>query len=90
MKKTTLTITFEEEKLSALKLYLDQKEQTVESELEKSLDTLYSKTVPAGVREFLELRLGMAVPAPQPKSRKTKSSLSPAKDEPLSEGKDND
>ena len=50
MKKTTLTISFDEEKLSAMKMYLEQKQQTIEGELEKSLDALYAKTVPAVVR----------------------------------------
>ena len=40
MKKTTLTISFDEEKLSAMKMYLEQKQQTIEGELEKSLDAL--------------------------------------------------
>lgn len=65
MKKTTLTISFDEEKLSAMKMYLEQKQQTVEGELEKSLDALYAKTVPAGVREFLDLRAGISVPKPR-------------------------
>ena len=42
MKKTTLTISFDEEKLSAMKMYLEQKQQTIEGELEKSLDALYA------------------------------------------------
>ncbi|MFQ9422499.1 MAG: DUF6103 family protein [Christensenellaceae bacterium] len=74
MKKTTLTISFDEEKLSAMKMYLEQKQQTIEGELEKSLDALYAKTVPAVVREFLDLRAGIAMPAQQPKPRKAKPS----------------
>lgn len=73
MKKTTLTISFDEEKLSAMKMYLEQKQQTVEGELEKSLDALYAETVPADVREFLDLRAGIAVPM-QLKPRKSKQS----------------
>lgn len=73
MKKTALTISFDEEKLSAMKMYLEQKQQTVEGELEKSLDALYAKTVPAGVREFLDLRAGIVVPM-QLKQRKAKPS----------------
>ena len=46
MKKTTFNISFDEDKASALVLYLSQKGATVETELEKSLDTLYTKTVP--------------------------------------------
>ncbi|MBO5024189.1 MAG: hypothetical protein J6D11_07790 [Clostridia bacterium] len=70
MKKTTISVSFEDEKLSALKMYLEQRGQTVEGELEKALDTLYAKTVPAGVREFLDLRSGV-VPTP-PKAKKPK------------------
>lgn len=58
MKKTTFNISFDEDKASALVLYLSQKGATVETELEKALDTLYTKTVPAGVREYIELRSG--------------------------------
>ena len=56
MKKANITVSFDEEKLSALKLYLEQKGQKVKTELEKSLETLYNKTVPTGVREYLSLR----------------------------------
>ena len=56
MKKTNIAIAFNEEKLSALKMYLGQKNTTVEKELAKALDVLYGKTVPAGVREYLALR----------------------------------
>lgn len=70
MKKTTVSVSFDDEKLSALKMYLEQRGQTVEGELEKALETLYAKTVPAGVREFLDLRSGV-VPTP-PKAKKPK------------------
>lgn len=55
MKKTTFNISFDEDKASALVLYLSQKGTTAEAELEKALDALYTKTVPAGVREYIEL-----------------------------------
>lgn len=70
MKKTTISVSFDDEKLSALKMYLEQRGQTAESELEKALETLYAKTVPAGVREFLDMRSGVA-PTP-PKAKKPK------------------
>lgn len=78
MKKTTVSITFDDEKLSALKMYLAQKNMQVESELEKSLDTLYAKTVPAGVRDFIEMRSGNAPAAPAARPKKTKPSPSSA------------
>lgn len=77
MKKTTITVTFDEEKLSALKMYLEQKNQTVEAELENSLSVLYNKTVPAGVREFLDLRSGTTPPV---KPKRAKSSPASAVD----------
>ena len=80
MKKTTISVSFEDEKLSALKMYLEQRGQTVEGELEKALDTLYAKTVPAGVREFLDLRSGVA-PTP-PKTKKPKPSTASAESNP--------
>lgn len=70
MKKTTVTITFDEEKLSALKIYLEQKNQTTEEELEAALAAIYNKTVPAGVREYLDLRSGTTPPAVKPKRAK--------------------
>ena len=76
MKKTTFNISFDEDKASALDLYLSQKGTSAEAELEKALDTIYSKTVPAGVREFIDMRSGIvsssAVPKPKkPKPQKT-------------------
>ena len=67
MKKINISITFDEEKLTALKMYLGQKHMTVEKELTKALDALYGKTVPAGVREFIALRSGTESPAEKKK-----------------------
>ena len=73
MKKATITISFDEEKLSALKMYLAQKNLNVESELERSLDALYVKNVPTGVRDFIEMKSGAATIAPKPKKSKPSS-----------------
>lgn len=70
MKKATVTITVDEEKLTALRLYLGQKDQQVETELERAIDGLYQKTVPAGVREFIDLRSGIAMPLGRTQRRK--------------------
>lgn len=71
MGKKTITISFDEEKLNALKMYLTQKNMQAEKELEKALETLYTKTVPFGVREFIDMKSGSA-PKPAEKSRKSK------------------
>ena len=70
MKKTIFNVSFDEDKASALVLYLTQKGMAVETELEKSLDTLYAKTVPAGVREFIDMRSGAISSSAVPKKPK--------------------
>ena len=72
MKKTTFNVSFDEDKASALVLYLSHKGMVIEKELEKSLDTLYTKTVPAGVREFIDMRSGTVSSSAVPKPRKPK------------------
>ncbi len=74
MKKTNITITFDEERLSALKMYLEQKGQTVEGELENMLENIYTKTVPVGVREFINMKAGVATPPRQKKPKTFPSS----------------
>ena len=54
--KHNVTVSFDEEKLSALKIYLQQKDKDVESELTSSLELLYEKAVPANVRNYIELK----------------------------------
>lgn len=78
MKTATITVTFDEEKLNALKLYLDQKGAKTEDELAKALDALYTKTVPAGVREFIDMRSGVTPKAPAQRTKKTKNNISPS------------
>ena len=53
-------------------LYLSQKGTSAEAELEKALNTLYSKTVPAGVRDFIDMKSGTASSSAVPKPRKPK------------------
>ena len=81
MKKTTFNILFDEDKASALVLYLSQKGTTAEAELEKALDTLYTKTVPAGVRDFIDMKSGTVSSSAVPKPRKPRKPK-PMKTEP--------
>ena len=80
MKTATITISYDEEKLAALRLYLGQKNQTVEEELLTATDNLYTKTVPGNVREFIDLRAGKTVS--EPKKRKPKPQTVPEDTEP--------
>ena len=69
MKKDTITIPYDEEKLAALRLYLEQKGQSVEQEMISAMDALYAKAVPGNVREFLDLRSGMEVKSAEKRRR---------------------
>ena len=46
-----------------------------EDEMEKAAESLYSKYVPAGVRDFIEMKSGNAPQAPAPRPKKAKPSL---------------
>ena len=74
MKKISVSVSYDEEKLSTLRLYLEQKGLKVEDEVTKSLDTLYAKHVPAGVREFLEMKIGGPVKTTPPVRKQKRSS----------------
>lgn len=56
MKKITVNISYSEEKYNALKIYLEQKQLKAEDGIVKLMDTLFTKNVPANVREFIELK----------------------------------
>ena len=55
MKKATVTVSFDADKLKAVTLYMKQKDMSVEAELAKELELLFQKHVPANVRSFLEM-----------------------------------
>lgn len=53
MKQATIQITFEEEKLRALRRYIAKRDSTLELELQKAAQRLYEKVVPAAVQEYI-------------------------------------
>ncbi len=56
MKKTSISIMYDDEKLNAIRLYMSQRDLDFKEELEKSVDSLYAKYVPANVREFIDMK----------------------------------
>lgn len=56
MKKVSVTVQYDEEKLNTVKIFLEKKGLTLSDEIIKFIDGLYNKNVPAQVREFLELK----------------------------------
>lgn len=69
MKKSSISIMYDDEKLSAIRLYMSQRDLDFKEELEKSVDSLYAKYVPANVREFIDMK-GSQVKTPKPKKPK--------------------
>ena len=72
MKKSSISIMYDDEKLSAIKSYMSQRDLDFKEELEKSVDSLYAKFVPANVREFIDMK-GSQVKPPKPKKPKIES-----------------
>lgn len=58
MKKSNLTISFEDEKLKALRLFAGKKDADQESELSDAVHRLYEKYVPKDARELVALMAG--------------------------------
>ena len=68
MKKVNVTVSYDEEKLNAVRLFLEHKNLKLEDELTAIIDSLFKKHVPAGVREYLELRDGANTVRPPKKA----------------------
>ena len=54
VKNISIQISYDEEKLEALKVFLDEKGKTMDGELTELLNSLYEKTVPQKVQLFIE------------------------------------
>ena len=74
MKKVGISVMFDEEKLSATKMYMSQKNLDVKAELEKALDVMYAKYVPSNVREFIDMK-GQTDCKPKTEKTKKKSEV---------------
>lgn len=54
--KKNVSISIDCEKLSALEMYLGQKNLNLSDELDKCIESLYQKNVPQNVRDFLKMK----------------------------------
>ncbi|NPV89750.1 MAG: hypothetical protein HPY50_03100 [Firmicutes bacterium] len=69
MKKATVQISFDAEKLGAIKQYMGKKDAELLTELEEVMQKLYEKHVPAPVREYIESREAEEAGKPKSPSR---------------------
>lgn len=58
IKKSNINISYDEEKLNALKMFMGKKGVDLDSEIIAMIDKLYNKHVSADVREFIAERYG--------------------------------
>ena len=63
--KRSITVQIPEEKLSAIEMYLEQKNTTLAAELDKQVEQIYAKVVPQNVREYIELTSKQTVRRPR-------------------------
>ena len=56
MKKATVQIQYDAEKLCAIRQYMGKNDVALDNELEDLMQKLYEKHVPAPVREYIESR----------------------------------
>ena len=82
MKKATVTVTFDDEKLGALEFSLRKEHSSVQEHLEDALNALYEKNVPEPLREYLDSK---TAPAPKPKRTVKSAALKPQSNEPKSD-----
>ena len=68
--KKSVTVSVNEKKLSAIEMYLEQKNTTLAAELEKYVDQLYGKVAPQNVRDFIDMTSDRK-PARKPKNPAT-------------------
>ncbi|NCB52744.1 MAG: hypothetical protein EOM54_12855 [Clostridia bacterium] len=54
MKKVSLIIKIEEDKLNAIKYYMGKKDADLERELGEALEKIYEKYAPTAVREYID------------------------------------
>ena len=74
MKKESISVQLEAEKLRAIRKYMEKKDADIEGELADALLKLYEKYVPAAVREYIdETATEQAKPTKNTKPKEPKS-----------------
>ena len=63
--KRSITVQIPEEKLSAIEMYLEQRNTTLAAELDKQVEQIYTKVVPQNVRECIELTAKQQIRKPR-------------------------
>ncbi len=70
MRKVTVSVQVDAEKLRAIQFYAGRKDSSMETELEDCINKIYEKYVPSQTREYIE---SMAAPARPPRPSRSAS-----------------
>ena len=71
MVKNTVTITLDDKKVQALKMYLSEKKTSLDEQLSNYAEQLYGKVVPQNVRDYIDMTAKQQSAA-KPKTAHTK------------------
>lgn len=71
--KKCIMVSYEEEKLLALRMYAEQRGVSIEDEMAQTAEALYQKYVPANVRTFLDMKAEGTRSKKKPRSSETTS-----------------
>lgn len=67
MKNTTLTLSFNTEKLDALTFHMGKRDADLQSELNDTIQKLYEKFVPQATREYIDDRVAREAARERPR-----------------------
>lgn len=79
MKKVSVTVLYDDERIKPIRKFMNKKELSLEDELVKVIDSFYKKYVPVQVREYFEMCNENTPPLSAPK--KSKASTTKVADE---------
>lgn len=68
MGKAPITLSFEEDKLEAMEVFLKKDGSSIQKKMEETLKKLYEEVVPEPVREFVDAKAGGKPKRPDRKS----------------------
>ena len=71
MRKVTVSVQVDAEKLRAIQFYAGRKDSSIEAELEDCVNKIYEKYVPAQTREYIESMAAAARPSRSSRSVST-------------------
>lgn len=74
MRTTTLTVSFNTEKLDAMKIHMEKRDADLQAELNDTVQKLYEKYVPQATREHIDDKVAREVSSARDRTRRAERS----------------